>query len=154
MAFELQELTRGHLEKAKRALDIAIMQADALPPPTYETVLDLDAMVAYDSLAIRFGRAVEVVSNKLFRAIELLETQENAEFVRDRLLKMEKSGIITSAERWMDMRNLRNRIVHDYLPEQMEGIFREILGPFTQELRHTRKLLDNYEARLNATQPT
>jgi hypothetical protein len=64
---------------------------------TLETISNSDAMVPYEALASRFGRAVEVVSSKLFRAIELAETQENQEFIRDRLLKMEKIALISSA---------------------------------------------------------
>ena len=36
---------------------------------------------------------------------------------------MEKLRLVGSASLWLEMRNIRNRIVHDYLPEQTAQMF-------------------------------
>ncbi len=47
---------------------------------------------------------------------------------------MEKLGVVSSAARWMQMRNIRNRIVHDYLPEQVAEMFDLLTRVFSPEL--------------------
>jgi uncharacterized protein with HEPN domain len=48
---------------------------------------------------------------------------------------MEKLGLVSSAELWLAMRNVRNRIVHDYLPDQVAQMFQAIAGEFGLELK-------------------
>jgi len=43
---------------------------------------------------------------------------------------MEKLRFVSDTERWMDMRDVRNRIVHEYLPDDLEQLYAEIRGPF------------------------
>lgn len=87
----------------------------------------------YDALSDRFIRSVEV-SMKFFRCYEKLMYGENSDTLRDVLNKMEKLNLISSVIMWMQMRDVRNRIVHDYLPEVVEEIYRSIAGEFATEL--------------------
>ena len=43
----------------------------------------------------------------------------------DRLNRMEKRGIITSASNWRSLRELRNAIAHEYLIEKSDRVLRE-----------------------------
>jgi len=47
---------------------------------------------------------------------------------------MEKARLISSTRRWMEMRDIRNRIVHDYLPQELKAIYDSIGGEFGQEI--------------------
>ncbi len=47
---------------------------------------------------------------------------------------MEKQDFIASVKLWMEMRDLRNRIVHDYLPELIKEIYTLILQTYGCEL--------------------
>jgi uncharacterized protein YutE (UPF0331/DUF86 family) len=87
----------------------------------------------YDALADRFVRAVEV-SLKFMRSYERYMYAENSDTVRDLLNRMEKAGLITSSESWLRMRDVRNRIVHDYLPEDIKKIYDDIMGEMATEL--------------------
>ena len=42
--------------------------------------------------------------------------------------------MIASPSLWFEMRDLRNRIVHDYLPQQLEQLYTLIAGPYGDEL--------------------
>jgi len=88
----------------------------------------------YDALADRFIRAVES-SLRLFRSIELHEFGVPSDSTREMVDRMEKLRWVSSADLWMAMRSIRNKIVHDYLPEQVAAMFAQIAGPFAQELR-------------------
>ncbi len=45
----------------------------------------------------------------------------------------------------MNMRDVRNRILHDYLPEQTKDMFDSIMGEFYRELAFSRKKIDLIE---------
>ncbi len=87
----------------------------------------------YDALSDRFIRAVEI-SLKFFRSYEKLMFGENSDTLRDLLNRMTKLNFISSTELWLKMRDVRNRIVHDYLPEDIAEIYSMVMCDFGQEL--------------------
>lgn len=87
----------------------------------------------YDALADRFVRAVEC-GLRYMRSLELVQFAEQSESTRSLLDRMEKLGVVSSTPLWMQMRNVRNRIVHDYLPEQVAEMFDLLTRVFAPEL--------------------
>jgi uncharacterized protein YutE (UPF0331/DUF86 family) len=98
----------------------------------------------YDALSDRFIRAVESCI-KFFRTYEYYLYTVASDTYRDLLLNMEKQGLISAVEIWVDMRDIRNRIVHDYLPEQVKNIFDLIMNKFKIELLSARKKIEQIE---------
>ena len=49
---------------------------------------------------------------------------------------MEKVGLITSLAIWIALRDLRNRVVHDYLPDELAQLYAAIIGEAVPEFRH------------------
>ena len=92
-----------------------------------------DEREPYDALCDRFIRAVEI-SLKFFRTYEKVQFAEESETLRDMLNRAEKVGLISSVELWFRMRDVRNRIVHDYLPEKVKEMYDDIMGIFGNEL--------------------
>ena len=86
----------------------------------------------YDALSDRFVRAVEI-SIKFFKSYEKYLYAENSETLRDLLGKMEKLKMVSSTELWIRMRDIRNRIVHEYLPDDLKEIYDLILGIYKNE---------------------
>jgi predicted nucleotidyltransferase len=68
--------------------------------------------------------------------VEITAQPDNAflDTIRTLLNRMEKLGLVTSTNLRLTMRNVRNRIVHDYLPEQVAEMFEEISGDQGDEL--------------------
>ncbi len=95
----------------------------------------------YDALANRFIRAVETCI-KFFRTYEYYLYTINSDTYRDLLLNMEKQQMISNADIWIDMRDIRNRIVHDYLPGQVKNIFDLVMGDFKTELVNTKHRIE------------
>jgi uncharacterized protein with HEPN domain len=77
------------------------------------------------------------------RSLEYELFAENSESTRSLLDRMEKLGEVSAAPLWMQMRNIRNRIVHDYLPQQVAEMFELIAVVFAPELAR-------FDARLKA----
>jgi uncharacterized protein YutE (UPF0331/DUF86 family) len=96
----------------------------------------------FDALCDRFIRAVEICL-KFFRSYEKLLEGVNSETIRDLLNKMEKFKIIESTALWLEMRDVRNRIVHDYMPDDIERIYSSIAGAFGKELLKVKEEVTN-----------
>jgi hypothetical protein len=79
----------------------------------------------YDSLAFRFEKTVELFLH-FFKGLELYHSGKISDTLRDRLLLIQKLKIIDGIDFWIEARLLRNKVAHDYLPEQLKDIYHEI----------------------------
>lgn len=68
-----------------------------------------------DQLIYRFSKLQDTIGNKLFRIIleGLGENQEEMSFI-DVLSRLEKLKIIESQAEWLQLRELRNIVTHEY----------------------------------------
>jgi len=132
-------------QTAKKAVDaMELLEASLTSIEPFDTTRGYSAgeREPYDALSDRFIRAVEI-GLKYFRTYERYQYAENSDTLRDLLNRMEKAGLITATLQWMDMRDIRNRIVHDYLPAELKNIYDLICGRFGQEIiRLKRKIKD------------
>lgn len=94
----------------------------------------------YDALCDRYMRAVEMAIRCL-RTVERARLAVNSESYRDLLANAAKWGLIGDVEQWFRMRDLRNRIVHDYLPEKLAEIYTLIVRDYAPELLRLRDRL-------------
>lgn len=99
-----------------------------------------DELEPYDALCDRYMRAVEMAIRCL-RTVERMRLAVNSESYRDLLGNAAKWGLIGDVEQWFRMRDLRNRIVHDYLPEKLAEIYALIVGEYAPELLRLRDRL-------------
>ncbi|HBA67487.1 MAG TPA: hypothetical protein DCZ48_15200 [Methylococcaceae bacterium] len=92
-----------------------------------------DELEPFDALSDRFIRIVEVAI-KLFRTYEYYMQAQQSQTLRDGLHQMEKFGLISGIDIWLEMRDVRNRIVHDYIPEKVAEMYLLVRTVFYQEL--------------------
>ncbi len=78
-------------------------------------------VAALDQFAYRFVRLQDTLGGRLFRRLLVEHFGEPYEdsSLRDVLDRLEKLGVIASAERWGQFRAMRNALAHDY-PETAE----------------------------------
>ena len=67
-----------------------------------------------DPFVSRYGRLQDTVGDKLLPAI-LRANLEKTGAQLDNLLRAEKLGWIESTQSWIKLRELRNRLVHEYI---------------------------------------
>lgn len=129
--------------KIKTIAAISLVEAQLIDLADYEINKKYlpKELEPYDALADRFIRAVESCI-KFFRTYEYYLYTVASDTYRDLLLNMEKQGLISSVELWVDMRDIRNRIIHDYLPDQIKNIFDLIMNEFKIELLSIRKRIE------------
>jgi hypothetical protein len=77
------------------------------------TQLPLDKIAFLDMLTMRFGKLQDVIGAKIFSLI-LEALGEDAPTLIDKLNKLEKLGYINNVNWWMDLREIRNQVMHDY----------------------------------------
>ena len=64
---------------------------------------------------------------RVFRTLDQIELMDEGTPL-DRLQRAEARHLITSAERWRELRLLRNAIAHDYLIESADRVLSEALA--------------------------
>lgn len=69
-----------------------------------------------DAFVSRFGRLQDTVGDKLLPALLIALAEETGPAI-DNLDKAEKFRFIESADGWMEMRRLRNQMVHEYIED-------------------------------------
>lgn len=93
-----------------------------------------------DAFVARFGRMQDTIGDRLIPELlrQLLETPGAA---LDNLNRMEKLGLLGAVTDWMEARNLRDRLVHEYMRDP---------GEFAAALRRAHELVpllvDTYNA--------
>jgi hypothetical protein len=73
---------------------------------------ELDAI---EVLASRFARTTDLLVNKVLRALDRYELEPEGTLL-DVLNRAEKRGLVEAARELREMKELRNEIVHEYLP--------------------------------------
>ncbi len=87
---------------------------------------DPQKVAVIDSFIFRFSKMQDAMGKKLFPlTLQLLEEDvENLPFI-DWLNRLERLGLIPSAEEWLQLRSLRNLIIHTY-PWETEKILKNL----------------------------
>ena len=82
----------------------------------------------YDNLelvAARYARCTDLLFNKIFRGIYLIEMGSNPSML-DSLFYLSKKGIVTSVNDIRFLKELRNDIVHEYLLENLNELYENV----------------------------
>lgn len=91
-----------------------------------------------DALSDRYLRAFESAL-RFFRTWEQVREAAPSESFRDLLLRMEKLGFISETGVWLILRDVRSRIAHEYLPDELAKIYASLVGPAATEFRRLRE---------------
>lgn len=133
-------LTRTALQKTMDAIALVKASLDEIRPFDPGRIYNPKEREPYDALSDRFVRSVELCI-QFFRSYEKLMYAESSDTLRDILQRMEKLHIVSSVILWVEMRDVRNRIVHDYLPEEIKNLYDLIMGEFGKELTSLKERL-------------
>ena len=134
---DYEKLANVLKQKVEKTFILIEASVDGLEPYDINKTYTPKELEPYDALADRFIRCVEIFI-KYFKACEYRDFATNSTTLRDNLNVMEKLEMITSTTIWLNMRDVRNRIVHDYLPEQVKDMFDNIMNEFYEELEYSK----------------
>lgn len=89
-------------------------------PARVEQLLSSDLGIdRLESFGAKFGRMQDTIMDKLIPAL-LKAAGEPVMAAIDNLEKMERISLIESADAWLQIRQLRNRLVHEYFDQPSE----------------------------------
>ena len=116
------KISKIHLERLERATD-EIKRMGKLEDVDIE---NFEIIKTIDTFIFRFMKLQDYMGYKLFKffLIETGDFRDDMSFI-DMLDKLEKLKIIDSAENWIKLRKLRNKLAHEY-PDELEEILADI----------------------------
>lgn len=82
---------------------------------------DPETLETWESFVSRFSRVTDIFVMKYLKVRILNEDPAFQGTVRDFLNKAEKMYLIEDAHQWFDIRDLRNKISHDYTESELEN---------------------------------
>lgn len=94
-----------------------------------------------EALTSRFARLNDFLVQRVFRTLDQIELLDEGTPL-DRLQRAEARQIIPSADRWRELRMLRNAIAHDYLIESADRVLLDALTTAPELIETTRCVLD------------
>lgn len=140
MALTPQE--RLYLEHAVEEIAAAEAAAEALhysyshrPESREGGEYDQAEWERWDALTVRFARLADIVTQRIFRALDQVEFVGAGNSFVDRLGRAEKRGHIDSVYEWKEIREIRNQIVHEYARAELLALIQDVV-------RHTPALLE------------
>ena len=96
-----------------------------------------------EALSSRYGRFVDILINKLFRAVDQFELMEGGTLI-DTLNRAEKRGIVT-ADTGRELKELRNIIVHEYDPVVVSKLAVDIMALCSDSYKYTCSTIKLYD---------
>lgn len=80
----------------------------------------------FENLVGRFARTLDMIVNKVFRSIDAVEIEADGTMI-DVINRAEKRGLVESADRIRELKDLRNEIVHEYETDDLRALFSQTL---------------------------
>ena len=110
---ELQILLLTHWDLLQRSLQ---QSRDKTQQLLQQSEFSFEELESFDYLNSKFSRTSDIYLQKVLRSIWMLLREDTVPLI-DLLNRAEKLMIIVSAEELLQMRDIRNQIAHEYLPE-------------------------------------
>ena len=100
-------------------------------------IYSFEELESFDSLTSKFNRTSDIFTQKVLRTVWMLLHEPYVPFI-DMVNKGEKMMMLRSADIIIEIRDLRNQIAHEYIPEAIHYLIPEVI-----EL--TPRLIENIE---------
>ncbi|MCD4682070.1 MAG: hypothetical protein K8R86_02200 [Bacteroidales bacterium] len=88
-----------------------------------------EEMESIDSLTSKFARISDIYTQRIIRGVWALLREPYVPFI-DLMNKAEKTEIIVSSESMLQIRDLRNQVAHEYLPEALKDLMQEVIKKY------------------------
>ena len=123
---ELQILLLIHWDVLQRSLKSLQQSRDKTHQLFQQSELSFEELESIDSLTSKFSRTSDIYLQKVLCSIWMLLCEDTVPLI-DLLNRAEKMMIIVSAEELLQMRDIRNQIAHEYLPEAVPELAKEVV---------------------------
>ncbi|MBC8394696.1 MAG: hypothetical protein H8E17_19275 [Deltaproteobacteria bacterium] len=108
---------------------------------------DLDEQESFEALTSRFARTADILTQKTLKTLFAI-LQEDIKTRIDAANFAEKIGIIKNADTLLNIRELRNQIAHEYVRQNLNVLFVDVLH-YVPELKMVVLNLKKYALRFS-----
>lgn len=122
------------LENSITTLNLSVIKCSKI---TGKKEYTFEEMESFDSLTSKYGRTSDLYTQKVLRTIWMLLHEPFLPFI-DFVNNMEKIELIESADHLIEIRDLRNQITHEYIPEAITELVPEVI-------EYTKVLFNNID---------
>jgi len=85
-----------------------------------------EELESFDSLTSKFSRTSDIFTQKVLRTAWMLLHESFVPFI-DMMNNSEKIQILCSADKMIEIRDLRNQVSHEYIPEAIRELVPEVI---------------------------
>lgn len=85
-----------------------------------------DEFDAIEALTSRYARTSDILIQKIFRSIDKVELEDRGTML-DVVNRADKRGLFESIDEIRAIRDLRNKIAHEYSKEDLERLFGDVM---------------------------
>ena len=117
---QLDTLT-AQLKKALSHLEYSFEKVQTLQPPGYESNDEL--LETWESFAARFARVADIFLARYIRTRVLIGDPGFRGTLRDFLNQAEKMELIRNSLDWLEIRELRNVLAHEYTESNIKELY-------------------------------
>ncbi len=93
-----------------------------------------------ENLTSRFVRVTDILIHKMYRAIDIVELKQPGSLI-DTINNAEKKQLIDSVQQARTLKDIRNEIAHEYILEDQQLIFNEVLIETVQLIKLSEKAI-------------
>ena len=113
-------------ERAVLILDRSVQKSKHLLASNTNLPLTEDQRETLEALTSRFGRALDLLTQKLLRTIDKIELTDDGS-VLDRVNRFKKRGVLREEINYGIIKDIRNQIVHEYFIDESDQIVQDVL---------------------------
>ncbi len=85
-----------------------------------------EELESFDSLTSKFNRSSDIFTQKVLRSVWMLLHEPFDPFI-DMMNKGEKMELLKSADQMIEIRDLRNQVAHEYVPDAVSALVPEVI---------------------------
>lgn len=106
------------LQAAVNTLQLSVFKCQDIGIKESYTFEELES---FDSLTSKFNRTSDIITQKVIRSVWMLLHEPFAPFI-DMMNHCEKMDMLRSADQMIEIRDLRNQIAYEYLPDAIRDL--------------------------------
>jgi len=107
------------LKKSKTTLDASLKKCKKIG---IKSEYNFEEAESFDAFTSKFARTADIFTQKIIKT-SILALREEADAFVDRMNVGEKTGMLSSADLLIQIRDLRNSILHEYEEEDIKKIY-------------------------------
>ncbi|HZK69583.1 MAG TPA: hypothetical protein VFC36_08325 [Paludibacter sp.] len=128
----LVQLLQSELALLKSSMETLLASSAKCTAIGMKSDYSFEEQESFDSLTSKFSRTSDLFTQKVIRTVWMLLHESFVPFI-DMMNMGEKLGLLKNANEMIEIRDMRNQISHEYIPDALRDLVPEVIE-MTQHL--------------------